>query len=217
MPSRSSRPGTRPGFTLVELLITIGIIGVLASVVVVAVSPKKALLAARDAERGVTAKQLQNAAFQYQIGNGGELPAVDLIPEGEENAVQICALGVTNPECVNLDVLVPDYLHALPRDIAEPCPDYTGYRIHQRQGSASVTALHMGKMPGDEVTVSPGCAGSGGSGTSSGESSGSSASSSGGSSGGDSSTASQAGSAGGEASSSAASTSLHSVTEPGPP
>jgi prepilin-type N-terminal cleavage/methylation domain-containing protein len=36
----------RPGFTLLEFLIAIGILGVLASVVIAAVSPRKAILAA---------------------------------------------------------------------------------------------------------------------------------------------------------------------------
>jgi prepilin-type N-terminal cleavage/methylation domain-containing protein len=158
MRTRPRRPG-RPAFTLLELLIVLGILGVVASVSIVAISPRRGLLAARDAERAMTARGVQNAVFQYQIDHGGALPGNGGIPEGPGNALPVCAQGVTeNPACVQLDLLVPAYLSKLPKDVAEPCPDFTGYLIDQRIGAVEVTAAQTGKMPGDsDVVVSPGC------------------------------------------------------------
>lgn len=70
----------------------------------------------------------------------------------------ICAQGVAgNTHCVSLDALAPEYLASLPRDVAEPCPDYTGYTVCQDGGLVTVTPLHKGKLPGDPVTERPGC------------------------------------------------------------
>src|SRR3989344_7020347 len=58
------------GFTLVELLVVITIIGTLASIVVVAVNPRGQFLAAKDAGRRQDATQLANALSQYMIDHG---------------------------------------------------------------------------------------------------------------------------------------------------
>jgi prepilin-type N-terminal cleavage/methylation domain-containing protein len=160
-------PTARPAFTLIELLIAVGIIGVLASVVIVAVSPRKVILGARDAERALHANAIQSAMIQYQIEHG-KFPNMDKMGRGAESALQVCTLGVTaNPHCLPLDALVPTYLAQLPRDIAEPCPDYTGFLVYLDGGLLSVVQVHKGKLPGDAVTVTPGCSGTGSSASSS--------------------------------------------------
>src|SRR3989338_6214459 len=147
------------GLTLIEILIAIGILGTLASVVIVAMSPKKNLLAARDTERVHHSRQLENAGVQYLINNG-VFPNETDIPTVQINAAQICTQGVTtNSNCVQFDTLVPDYLVAIPRDSIEHCPVYTGYMIYLNGGFIEVDALHLGKMPDDDVTVTPGCTG----------------------------------------------------------
>ena len=153
-----------------ELLIGLGIVGIIASVVIVAVSPRSAIVAARDAERSLVSSQLHSAMIQYQLAQGN-LPNAAGIGNGSTNAKQLCAEGVTtNTNCVNVDGLVPDFVTELPQDIAEPCADYTGYTVYRDGGLVVVTAIHRGKLPGDaDITVTAGCSsgGSGGGGTSS--------------------------------------------------
>jgi hypothetical protein len=131
-----------------------GIIGFIAGAVIIAVSPRKSLLDARDATRKQQANQLEKALLQYLIDKWS-LPNDNQISEGAANAKQICRVGVTGDNtCISFDPLVTsDYVTAIPVDPAEPCANYTGYRVYKSSGRVQIEALHLGKMPG-EVTGS---------------------------------------------------------------
>ncbi len=58
------------GFTLVELLIVIAVIGILATVLIVAVNPLKQLQKSRDTQRKTALKTMQSALEQYFADNG---------------------------------------------------------------------------------------------------------------------------------------------------
>lgn len=58
------------GFTLVELLIAIAVVGILATVLIVAVNPAKQLQKSRDTGRKAALKTLQTALEQYYQDNG---------------------------------------------------------------------------------------------------------------------------------------------------
>lgn len=76
------------GFTLIELIIVIAILGVLSIVVLVAINPSERLAQTRDAGRKSTVAQLGNAAQSYYVSNGSNYPdeatwADDLLGYGE--------------------------------------------------------------------------------------------------------------------------------------
>ncbi len=114
-----------------ELLITIGIIGILASIVVVAVNPAEQLLKARDAKRNSTARELNDALSQYFIEEG-ELPGGSEIKVGEVDAARpICKEGISHATCINIDALTPDYIVSIPQDDREPCTNHSGFKIYK--------------------------------------------------------------------------------------
>lgn len=66
----AQRSSTAKGFTLVELLIVVAVIGILATVLIVAVNPAKQLQKSRDTTRKSALKTLQSALEQYYADNG---------------------------------------------------------------------------------------------------------------------------------------------------
>jgi hypothetical protein len=123
----------------------IGIIGIIASVVIVAINPRKQLCAAQDAKRQATVHEWENALMQALID--GWSPSGSTISTGEANARPICRQGVAgDATCVSLDALAPTYLATLPVDEAESNPHDTGYRIYQDDHlRLRVTSVYAGQ------------------------------------------------------------------------
>lgn len=62
------------GFTLIEILVVIGIIAILAAVVLVAINPSKSFKQARDSQRTSNLNAIMNAVGQYVVDSKGSLP-----------------------------------------------------------------------------------------------------------------------------------------------
>lgn len=146
----------RPAFTLIELLISIGILGVLASVVIAAINIGSSLLRSYDTKRTHEAVELEKSLTQRLIDTGDFL-TTQTIPTGQENAMPICNenTGIPDYKCISLKTaLVPTYLAAIPQDAAEPpCRNYSGYAVYKdSNGRPHIIAEHKGKKAGEVTT-----------------------------------------------------------------
>ncbi len=146
---------TCKGFTLIELLIGVGIIGILSSIVLVAINPSKQLADAYDADRKNNVRNYGIAINKYVIDNWERPPPIRNLPS-EDDAAPICKYNVNGQNCRNLDVLVPDYMPEIPVDVLEDeGSDDTGYAIYEAHGQRPIVVpLFLGMSSNPEISSS---------------------------------------------------------------
>lgn len=142
----------KKGFTLIEVLIVIGIIAILATVVLVAVNPSRQFALARNTQRTSNLNALLNAIGQNIADNKGTftcaigtLPATSTpikIPGGYD--IRPCA--------------VPVYLSELPLDPESgkmtSSTDYdTGYSFYQDSSTKRITVLAPAAELGQTISI----------------------------------------------------------------
>lgn len=112
------------GFTLIEILVVIGIIAVLAAIVIVAINPAKQFAQARNTDRTAGVEAILNAVGQRIADNkgvfegsfDGDTKHCDKLPSSATAITSnngTSALGNTSGD---LGCLVPTYISALPVD-----------------------------------------------------------------------------------------------------
>lgn len=124
------------GFTLIELLVTISILGVLSTVLIIAVNPAHQFAKARDAERETDLVGILSSVMQYSAEHSGELPDTDGDPDTSNFPTTPTCIG-TGVGCFDLanagevdEEIVPVYLLSLPMDPQTGTEADTGYTIY---------------------------------------------------------------------------------------
>lgn len=135
----------RKGFTLIEILIVIGIITVLATAVVVVLNPAKRFEDARDKQREIHLQTILSAVGQKRAIEGRDC---DNMPDGvdEETSMPIFKTIGTTPENAYYDLfscLVPIYLDNPLYDPEEGSEADTKYQIWRNPYSKRVTVLYV--------------------------------------------------------------------------
>lgn len=151
---------TEKGFTLIEILVVIGIIAVLAAIVLVAINPARQFSQARNTERTSNTTAILDAVGQFIADNQGIAPT--LIPQGDPTVdADWEVIGDGAGEADICSDLVPNYLSALPTDPQSGIDDIddctaggsTGYEIIQD----SVTLRYSVRAPdaelGQDITI----------------------------------------------------------------
>ncbi|MEK7117847.1 MAG: type II secretion system protein [Patescibacteria group bacterium] len=121
----------KKGFTLIEILVVIGIIALLATIVLIAINPARQFAQARNSQRVSNVNTLLNAIGQNLADNKGifTCPGVTI-------AVAPAASSTIGTGGANLaSCLVPTYIGAgIPMDPKFGTPADTGYEVLETTG-----------------------------------------------------------------------------------
>ncbi len=156
----------KSGFTLLEILLVVGIISILAGIVILAINPTKQLGDTRNAQRRSDVLTLLNAAYQYSLDHNGSMPAN--IPDvgnsscSEKATAEVCQEVTGGETCTSLVALYgtlvtssSTYLTAIPKDPSVDAAAGTGagYNIVKlANGRVTVCAPHAENSASISVT-----------------------------------------------------------------
>ncbi len=107
-----SRINRAHGFTLIEILVVIGLIATLAAIVLIAINPARQFAQARNSQRTSNVNTILNGLGQYLADNKGVMPAS--ISELTAGAAYQIASGAGNADICSL--VVSTYVPSLPSD-----------------------------------------------------------------------------------------------------
>lgn len=140
------------GFTLIEILVVIGILSLLLAITLIAVNPARQFSQANNTKRQSDVNAILNAINQYQTDNHGNLPSniTTSVQQISQSAANICASLVTT------------YLAALPVDpllnggtaITNCSSNYTtNYSVVKSTTDSRITVAAMTPELGATISV----------------------------------------------------------------
>lgn len=144
------------GFTLLEVLMVIGILAILAAVVLVAINPARQFKIARDSQRNANISTILNAVGQNLTDHGGVFTCEGVITAIPTSKTQISS---TDGDFDIARCLVPDYLSVLPFDPSKEGASFTdeldyntGYFI-ESDVEGRITVSADGEVSNTTLTV----------------------------------------------------------------
>ncbi len=126
------------GFTLIEVLVVIGILAVLVSVVLIAINPARQFAQARDSQRTSNINAILNAIGQRLTDNKGTFAGSFTIDTTTYNCGPLPTTATAITTSIASDIitntgalgcLVPTYMPSFPIDPTSPASPGTGYTV----------------------------------------------------------------------------------------
>jgi len=146
------------GFTLLEILIVMGIIAILAAVMIITLDPVSQFAKSRNTERWNDINNIMDAVYRYNVENTGSFPSTITSTQTE-----ICKEGVISSTCstaglISLILLTTNdkYLPEIPADPS--CPTAcnasgAGYTI-SKSGTNIITVTAPDAELGETISIS---------------------------------------------------------------
>lgn len=152
----------KKGFTLVELLIVLGIIAIILTIILVLLDPPRRFAEARDAHRASDVESIIHAIRIDEVDHSGySTTALYTLYPGNNYQIGTCLSGgefcgdvLTQQSCVDMSRLWEEgYLGQIPYDYLYGTPEKTGYYLRRNtNGTLAIGACYPERT--DEIEVS---------------------------------------------------------------
>jgi len=139
---------TKPGFTLIEVLVVVALVAILAAITFIAINPAKNFADARNTQRSSDVAEILSAATQYTSTQGNTVAGLGTISTCPTQTVLGTGAG-------NLDLttpLVDTYIVGIPMDPSTGTAANTGYTICKTT-SGRLTVTAPGAENGKTISV----------------------------------------------------------------
>jgi len=147
-------------FTLIEILLVIGIIVILAGGIIVALNPGRQFAKARDAQRYTDLNGLLNAIVQNMTENQGRWNC----PSSQNHSTTLPTVTPTiiratgteeNSNQINLSCLVPNFLSRIPIDPSlDQTGEISGYTVQSQEGGRIRLCANSEVNPENQICIS---------------------------------------------------------------
>ena len=160
----NSRQGKNRAFTLIEILIVMGIIAVLATIVLIAINPARQFAQARNTQRQSNVNEILNAIGQRIADNRGAFRLANDTLCKNDIATSTQKMASTTPATPNsidiLPCLVPTYLPSLPIDPESGKAFFTseqnydsGYTVGRNASTSRITISAPYAELGETISI----------------------------------------------------------------
>jgi type IV pilus assembly protein PilA len=136
---------TARGFTLIEILVVIGIIAILAAVVIIAINPGRQFAQANNTTRASNVNTILNAIGQNMADNKGQFVCGTVTLPAATSSIGTAG--------VDLTCLTPTYLSAIPVDPVTGTDADTGYSVAQNATTLRVSVQSDDAELGEVILV----------------------------------------------------------------
>jgi len=145
------------GFTLIEILLVIGLIAILAAIVIIAINPARQFAQARNTQRHSNVNAVLNAVHQNMIDNDGIWTCSVALPT---TSAEIISSDTTGTDVDICNCLVTTYMAEMTYDPGSTdnyytdCTDYySGYEIIESTTTGRVTVSAPSAELGETISV----------------------------------------------------------------